>query len=126
MFHGRISLNSVLLLLLVDFVSRLRLAHHKYQVKPHLSQRFSAAFAAAILQRNYSFQINSSECKGKFRQASKCCKRVLEESNTSKKLGSQDFWRVANSVLNKCKSSICHLFNCLEVLSSASDKAKFF
>ena len=64
-------------------------------------------------------------------------KRVLEaaklayatktnESITSQKLGSRDFWRTANSVLNKGKSAIPPLFNGLEVLSSASDKAKLF
>ena len=38
----------------------------------------------------------------------------------------QDFWRIANSVLNKGKSAIPPIFNGLEVLSSASDKAKLF
>ena len=72
-----------------------------------------------------------------FRQASNCCKRVLEaaklayanktkESITSQKLGSRDFWRIANSVLNKSKSAIPPLFNGPEVRFSASDKAKFF
>ena len=71
------------------------------------------------------------------RQASNHCKRVLEavklayanktkESITSQKLGSRDFWRIANSVLNKGKSAIPPLFNGPEVLSSASDKAKLF
>ena len=61
MFHGRISLNSVLLLLLVSFVSQFRLElmyiipHHKYQVKPHLSQWFSVAFATVIFHRNQVF-----------------------------------------------------------------------
>ena len=36
----------------------------------------------------------------------------------------QDFWKIANSVLNKGKSTIPPLFNGPEVLSSASDKAK--
>ena len=78
----------------------------------------------------------SSYSKIKFRQASNCCKSVLEaaklayanktkESITSQKLGSRDFWRIANSVLNKGKSAIPPLFNGPEVLSSASDKAKF-
>ena len=35
-------------------------------------------------------------------------------------------WRIANSVLSKGKSAIPALFNGLEVLSSASDKAKLF
>ena len=37
-----------------------------------------------------------------------------------------DFWRIANSVLNKGKSAIPLLFNSLEVLSSASNKVKLF
>ena len=77
----------------------------------------------------------SSDSKVKFRQASNRCKRVLEaaklayanktkESITSQKLGSHDFWQIANSVLNKGKSAITPLFNGPEALSSASDKAK--
>ena len=75
----------------------------------------------------------SSDSKVNFRQASNRCKRVLEaaklayanktkESITSQKLGSRDFWRIANSVLNKGKSAIPTLFNGPEVLSSAYDK----
>ena len=69
----------------------------------------------------------SSESKVKFRQASNQCKRVFEaarlayatktkESITSHKLGSQDFWRIANNVLNKGKTAIPPLFNGPEVL----------
>ena len=115
--------------------------HRKYQVKPHSSPWFSAACAAAIVHRNHFFRLyqkdKSSDSKVKFRQASNHCKRVLEaaklaytnktkESITSQKLDSFDFWRIANSVLNKGKSAIPPLFNGLEVLSSASDKAKLF
>ena len=115
--------------------------HRKYQVKPHSSPWFSAAFAAAIVHKNHFFRLyqhnKSSESKAKFRQASNRCKRVLEaaklayatktkESITSQKLGSRDFCRIANSVLNKGKSAIPPLFNGPEVLSSASDKAKLF
>ena len=56
--------------------------HRKYQVKPHSSPWFSAACAAAIVDRNHFFclyqQNKSSESKVKFRQASNRCKRVLE------------------------------------------------
>ena len=56
--------------------------HCKYQVKPHSSPWFSATFAAAVVHRNHSFHLyqqnKSSESKGKFRQASDCCKRVFE------------------------------------------------
>ena len=79
----------------------------------------------------------SSDSKIKFRQASNRCKKVLEaaklayanktkESITSQKLGSRDFWRIANSVLNKGKSAIPPLLNGPEGLSSASDKVKLF
>ena len=105
--------------------------HRKYQVKPHSSSWFSAAFAAAIVHRNHFFRLHqqnkSSKSKVKFRQASNRCKRVLEvaklvyatktkESITSQKLGSRDFWRIASSAFN----------NEPEVLSSACDKAKLF
>ena len=115
--------------------------HRKYQVKPHSSLWFSAACAAAIVHRNHLFRFyqreKSCHSKIKFRQASNHCKRVLEaaklayanktkKSITSQKRGSRDFWRIANSVLNKGKSGIPLLFNDPEVLSSASDKAKLF
>ena len=85
-----------------------------------------------MYQKNKSF-----ESKVKFRQDSNRCKRVLgaaklayanktNESITSQKLGCQDFWQIANSVLNKGKSAIPSLFNGPVVLSSAFDKAKLF
>ena len=72
-----------------------------------------------------------------FRQASNRCKRILEaaklayanktkESITSQKLGSCDFWRIANSVLNKGKSAIPPIFSGPEVLPSAYDEAELF
>ena len=85
--------------------------HHKYKLKPHSSPWFG--------------------------QASNHCKRVLEaakltyatkrkDSGTSQKLGSWDFWQIADSVLNKGKSAIPPLCNNPDVLSSVSDKAKLF
>ena len=115
--------------------------HRMAYVKPHSSPWFSAACEAVIVHRNHFFRLyqqnKSSESKVKFRQASNRCKRVLEaaklayvtktkESITSQKLRSRDFWRIANSVLNKGKSAIPPLFNGPEVLSSASDKAELF
>ena len=65
----------------MNFVSGI-IPHCKYQVKPHSSPWFSAACAAGIVHRNNFFcvyqQNKSSESKVKFRQASNCCKRVLE------------------------------------------------
>ena len=40
--------------------------------------------------------------------------------------GSLDFWPIANSVIKKGKFAIPPLFNGLEMMSSASDKAKLF
>ena len=115
--------------------------HCKYHVKPHSSTWFSAACDAAIVHRNHFFHLHqqnkSSESKVKFRQPSNCFKRVLEaaklahanktkESIISQKIGSQDFWCIANSVLRKGKSVIPTVFNGLEVLSSACDKVKLF
>ena len=111
------------------------ITHRKYQVKPHSSPWFSASCAAAIIQRNHFFRLyqkdKSSDSKVKFRQASNRCKKVLEvaklayanktkESIISQRLGSRDFCRIANSLLNKGKSAIPPLFNGPEVLPSAS------
>ena len=96
--------------------------HRKYHVKPHSSPWFSAA---AIVHRNHFFRLyqqnKSCESKVKFKQASNRCKRVFEAAKVSyatetkasitpQKLGSQDFWQIANSVLNKGKSTIPPLF----------------
>ena len=109
--------------------------HGKYQIKPHSSPWFSAACTAAIVHRDHFFHLTqqnrSSKSKLKFRQVINCCKRVLEtvklacatktkDSITSQKRSSWDFWRNANSVLNKGKSALPPLFNSPEVLSSAS------
>ena len=111
--------------------------HRQYH--PHSSSWFSTACAAAIAHRNHFFNLSqkgkSSDSKVKFRQASNRCQRVIEaaklvysnktkESITSQKLGSWDFWQIANRVLNKGKSAIPSLFNDPEVFSSTSDNAK--
>ena len=102
------------------------ISHKKYQFKPHLSPWFSAACTAAIVHRNHFFHLSQKDkspgSKVKLRQASNCCKRVFEaaklayasktkESITSKKLGSKDIWKIANSALNKSKSAIPPLLN---------------
>ena len=72
-----------------------------------------------IKQKSPSFQKVLKAAK--FLHANK-----TEESITSQKLGSHDFWQIANSVLNKGKSAIPLLFNGPKRLSSASYKAKSF
>ena len=49
---------------------------------------------------------------------------IKKESITSHKTGSCDFWRIANSVLNKGKSAILPVYKGPEVLSFAYDKTK--
>ena len=87
-FVGRIFLNSVLLLLLVNFVSGVRLklmyiSFIKY-IRSSLTHfhGFQAACNAAIVH-SYHFpqlhqQNKSSKSKAKIRKASNHCKRVLE------------------------------------------------
>ena len=83
----------------------------------------------------YTNRINETNVK--FRQASNSWKGVLKLPNlqmlikqkksiASQKLGSWDFWRIANIVYNKGKSAILPLFKEPEMLSSASDKVKLF
>ena len=61
------------------------ISHCKNQFKPHLCPWFAAAGAATIVCRNHLFHLyqqnRCSEFKGKFGQASNCCKRVLEAAN---------------------------------------------
>ena len=142
MFHGKISLNYTA----SEFCKWARVGidvyipHRRYQVKSHSSPCFLAAYTVVIVYKNYFFHLyqpnKSSESKAKFRQASNCCKRVLEAAklayaNKKKSLSfpffdSRDFWQIANSILNKGKSAILPLFNGSEVFSSAPDQAKLF
>ena len=106
------SLNSVLLLLLVNFVSgfRLKLMYVYLIVSIRSNPSYLHGFQQLVLL-SYFIEIafflyqqnKSSESKVKFRQASNPCKRVLEaaklayatkikESITSQKLGSRYFW----------------------------------
>ena len=108
MFHGRIYLNLLLLLLLVNFVFRLELMyiflignirssltyHHGFQLLVLLPQFIEITFLVCSKRINLILR---------FKQASNCCKKVLEaaklayanktkESITFQKLSSQDFW----------------------------------
>ena len=138
---------SVLLLLLMNFVSgfklelmymsrivsiRSSLTHfHGFQLLVLVPEFIEITFFC-LYQHNKSF-----ESKVKFRQDSNCCKRILKaaklayasrtkECTTSQKHGSWDFWRIASSVLNKVESAAPPLFNGPEVLCSASDQAEIF
>ena len=139
MFHGRISLNSAAVNEFgewVQFWIDVYISHLKYQVSPYSSPWFLAGCAAVIVHQNHFFRLrqqNKSESKVKFRQASNHWKRVLQaakfafankakDSITSQNLGSQDFWWIANSVLNKGKSAIPTLFNGLRGQTSRTNQ----
>ena len=51
---------------------------------------------------------------------------IKQKSPLLPSLGSGDFWRIASRVFSKGKPAIPPPFNSLEVLSSASNKAKLF
>ena len=51
---------------------------------------------------------------------------IKQDSITSQKPGSRDFWRISNSALTKGRFAIPSLFNGPELLPSASDKAKLW
>ena len=51
---------------------------------------------------------------------------IKQESTNSQKLGSWDLWQIFYSTFSKVISAIPPLFNSLEVLPSAFDKAKLF
>ena len=139
MVHERVSLNLVLLLLIVNFESRIWLELLCISPVVNITSRLTHLMILSCLCNCHSFyhlhqQNKSPASKVKFRQASDQCKKVFEaaklayviktkESITSQKLSS---WNLANSVLKKGKSAIPNLFNSPEVLPSASDKAKLF
>ena len=108
--------------------------HCKHQAKPHSSPSFSVACAAVIVHRNnFSLyqQNTSSESKVKFRQASHCCKKVVEaaklayatkKTSLPRNVALMTFVQIVNSVLKRGKFAIPPLFNSLDVLPSTSDK----
>ena len=85
MFHGSISLNPVLLLLLVNFVSgcRLQLMYISLILSIRSSLTHLHGFLLLVLlQKSFFFHLHqqntSSESQVKFRKASNYCKRVLQ------------------------------------------------
>ena len=95
--------------------------HRSYQVKPHSQPWFTPECAAAICQRDHFFhqyrRNKSASNLDQYRAARKHCKETLHEAKSryalhvrdsiaNQKLGSKDFWRIYNSVMNRGKSSI--------------------
>ena len=95
--------------------------HRTYQVKPHSQPWFTPECAAAICQRDHFFhqyrRNRSAANLNLFRVARKHCKETLHEAKSryashvrasiaNQKLGSKDFWRIYNGVMNRNKSTI--------------------
>ena len=106
--------------------------------RAHSQPWYTPECVAAIAHRNHYFKIyhrlGTLDSKRLFSVARNRCKRVLENAKqryagpvansiATQRLGSRDFWRIANSVLNHNKSSIPPLFHGPEVLTSPLDKA---
>ena len=112
-----------------------------YQQKPNSQPWFTPECAAAIAHRNHFFHIyHRNRCDGTkadFRTASNHCKRVLRNAQYSyaqsiqakigsEALGSREFWRITNKVLNKGKASIPTLVEQSTQVISSTDKANLF
>ena len=115
--------------------------HRRYQVKPHSVPWFSPDCSAAIATRNHHYHCYrsnpSTSNRASFRKARNDCEKVLKaaesryiESTKSKisdqTLGSKDFWRILNSVLNRGKSSVPPLVSGSQIIQSSKGKAEVF
>ena len=113
--------------------------HKRYQVKPHSAPWFSPECSAAIANKNHHYHCyrrnSNSSNRNSFKKARNYCRKVLDSAKSSYKestkrkiadqqLGSKDFWKIINSVLNKSKSNIPPLINGPEILQSSRDKAE--
>ena len=134
MFHGRISLIRVPLLLILNFVIvivnfvniRSSLIHIcSFQLLVLQSLITKITFFVCTNSINLTSQENLvCKCfvsKG-FLKLPNLLLLIRQESITSQKLGSRCFWQIA---FNKNKSAILPPFNGTQVLSSAFDKIKF-
>ena len=137
MFHGRISLNLVPLLLLDNFVIGSRLESMFLSLIVISGQASFIFIVFSCLCFFYTSKIsllllvpkNKSSASKVFREDTNRYKRVLETANLAytndindsitQELGSCDSWRIANSVFIKGNSVIAPLFNGPKVLSSA-------
>ena len=116
--------------------------HRTYQVKPHSQPWFTPECAAAICQRDHFFhqyrRNRNADNLNQYRAARRHCKETLHEvksryashvrdSIATQKLGSKDYWRIYNSIMNRNKSTIPAL-NCSDtgapMATSSADKAE--
>ena len=109
--------------------------HRKFQLKPQSSPWLTPSCAAAIAHRNHYFhqyhRNTTLENKKLFCESRNHCKKALKDARSnyaeatcrsiaSQLIGSRDFWRNCNNVLNRGKSTIP------EVLTTSTDKANHF
>ena len=107
-----------------------------YQVRPATQPWFTPECSAAIAHRNHYFHRYQRSMTTTnlrlFRQARASCKRVLLTAKanyashtrslvSSQRLGTKDFWKICNRVLNKTKSSSTPLVNADGSVSVSSD-----
>ena len=112
-----------------------------FQLKPNSQPWFTPECAAAIAHRNHFFHLyhrnRCDETKAAFRTARNHCKRILRNAQYSyaqsiqakigsEALGSREFWRITNKVLNRGKASIPTLVEESAQVISSSDKANLF
>ena len=115
--------------------------HKKYQQKPNSQPWFSPECSAAIAHRNHFFHLyHQNRCaanQAAFHKARNQCHKVLRDAKASyaesiqarieqEKVGSREFWRITNKILNRGKSPIPSIINGPEIISSSLDKAKLF
>ena len=113
----------------------------KYQQKSNSQPWFTPGCAAAIAHRNHFFHLYHQnvcdETKAAFKTARNRCHQVLRDAKSNyaesvqarikqQRLGSREFWRITNRVLNRGKPPIPTIINGPEVLSSSFDKASLF
>ena len=109
--------------------------------KTHSQPWFIPTCAAAIAHRNHHFHAyhrNPSDAnRNLFRTSSNRCKYILNQTKTnyadliqsrieSESLGTREFWRITNNVMDRGKPSIPTIVNDPEILSPSSDKAILF
>ena len=129
MFHERISLIWVVLLLLLEFVigSKLELMYKFLITNIRSSQTYICLFQLLVLQSLFT-EITCFVCTNRINLVCKCFVSkgflklpnflvLIKQESDFPDIGSRFFWRIA---FNRSKSAIPPPFNGTEVLSSAS------
>ena len=112
-----------------------------FQLKPNSHPWFTPECAAAIAHRNHFFHLYQKnrrvDTQAKFRTTRNHCKRVIRNPQSgyaksirdqvrNQKIGSRQFRKITNKVLNQGKSSIPNLLVDNSIVTSSADKANIF